>query len=196
MSKTLGVIIAGGQSQRFRDKSGPDDKFLAPFGSTTLLGHIIDRAKKQIPDVMLNVNGDPDRVKAYGLDIIPDSVADAGPLGGILAAMTSAKDRGYDHIISFSSDCPFFPDDYIARLSEGGEGLAIACSAGRPHPVMGYWPTSLADDLRDYLDSGERRVMWWVRRHTHREVVWSEKNPDPFFNINVRQDLTEAEKFL
>lgn len=168
-----------------------------PFGQTTLLGHIIDRAKKQISNLILNVNGDVGRVLSYGLDIIGDEMADAGPLGGILAAMKAAKAKGHRHIVTFSGDSPFFPDDYVKRLTgERDVRIAIARSGDKQHPVMGVFEVSLYDDLKAYIENGERRVMWWVKRHSHGEVVWDIKNPDPFFNINTRQDLDEAEKYL
>lgn len=194
----LGVIIAGGQSRRFNDeKSQQTDKFLATFGKTTLLGHIIDRARQQIPDLILNVNGDVVRVSPYGLDVIKDDFPDGGPLGGIYAALMAAKAKGHSHIITFSSDSPFFPDDYVERMTgQTGVKIAIAKCGDRFHPVMGIFEVSLLDDLKAYLVSGERRVMWWVRRHAYEEVIWDAKDPDPFLNINTQQDLIEAVKFL
>ncbi len=209
----LGVIIAGGQSRRFQanfsDPTEPQDKFLAAFGDTTLLGHIIRRAQQQIPRVILNVNGDIRRVAAYGAPVISDDLTDAGPLGGIHAAMQYAHAEGHRHIITFSADSPFFPDDYVPRLTaavaqQSGRGekarIAICQShqagGGRLHPVMGIFAVSLARDLQDYIESGERRVMGWIRRQDHKKVVWDNHDPDPFLNINNRQDLAAAEKYL
>jgi len=202
--KALGVIIAGGSSRRFNqnfdDNAGPRDKFLMPFGTTTLLGHIILRAKAQIPELVLNVNGDRARILPYGLDVIGDDLPDAGPLGGILAAMTAATKRGYHHIVTFSGDSPFFPADYVSRLAVARENdpamIAIAGSGDKIHPVMGFFPVSLQADLRQYINHGDRRVMWWIRRHHHKIVVWDNKNPDPFFNINQPQDLERAARYL
>lgn len=201
----LGVIIAGGQSRRFNQKnrkksdhSDHRDKFLMPFGTTTLLGHIISKAKGQIPDLLLNINGDRQRIQSGGLDVIADEVPDTGPLGGIFAAMKEAASRGYSHIATFSGDCPFFPDDYVARLVHaiGENSIALAYTAEKPHPVMGLFAVSLRDDLAVYIKSGERRVMGWIRRHAHIKVVWDEKKPDAFFNINHPRDLEEAERYL
>ncbi|VAW03470.1 hypothetical protein MNBD_ALPHA01-1775 [hydrothermal vent metagenome] len=211
--KPLGVIIAGGQSRRFNETSqNPDrpvDKFLMAFGSTTLLGHIIDRAKRQIPHLILNSNGDPDRLQPFGLDIISDEIKDVGPLGGILSAMKAAQAGGHSHIISFSSDSPFFPDDYVARLvgavQKNNVRIAISQSWGvksrgkseiRSHPVMGIYEVSLQDDLGSYIKSGGRRVLPWINQQPHEKVVWDTSDPDPFFNINRPEELAEAEKFL
>jgi len=168
-----------------------------PFGKTTLLGHIIDGAKRQIPDLILNVNGDAGRVSSYGLPVIKDELCDVGPLGGILAALKAAQAKGHSHIISFSCDSPYFPDDYVARLMAAGDGkIAISKSGDKCHPVMGIFDVSLHDDLKDYLAGGERRVMWWVKRHSYGEVVWEMTDPDPFCNINRIEDLEKAEQYL
>lgn len=216
----LGIIIAGGQSRRFQAGSGDTsrqiDKFLSPFGPSTLLGHIIHRAQQQISHVMLNVNGDPQRVSSYGLDIFSDTFDDVGPLGGVCTAMKLAGERGFSHIVTFSSDSPFFPENYVTRLmrvvSKDRVPIAISQSGigqqtisdtecgqndkGRLHPVMGVFAVSLYDDLKAYIERGERRVMWWVQQHSYAKVVWSEMEPDPFFNINSREDLEKAEKLL
>ncbi len=206
--KPLGVIIAGGQSRRFNETSQnpgrPVDKFLMAFGSTTLLGHIIDRAKRQIPHLILNSNSDPSRLQSYGLDIISDEIKDVGPLGGILSAMKAAQTGGHSHIISFSSDSPFFPDDYVARLIQAVQrnNARIAISQSwekseiRSHPVMGIYEVSLQDDLGSYIKGGARRVLPWVNQQPHEKVVWDTSDPDPFFNINRPEELAEAEKFL
>lgn len=168
-----------------------------PFGKTTLLGHIIDRARQQIPDLILNVNGDVNRVLSYGLDVIRDDVSDAGPLGGIFTAMKDAAAKGYSHIVTFSGDSPFFPDNYVERLvDQSAAKITIAGSGGKVHPVMGLFDVALRNDLEACLAGGERRVMGWIRRHPYEKVVWDDKNPDPFLNINTPQDLVEAEKFL
>lgn len=172
-----------------------------PFGPATLLDHIVIRAKKQIPDLILNVNGDPDRVLSCGCDVIADNFPDAGPLGGILAAMTYGQDHGYGSVVTFSGDSPFFPDDYVARLIgaaaiEEKWVISVAKSADKFHPVMGCFDVSLRDDLAAYITCGERRVMGWIRRHHLCEVVWNSASPDPFFNINTPAELAEAEKYL
>lgn len=199
-----GVIIAGGRSRRFISdaysapkSSDLKDKFLQPFGPATLLGFIVRRAQAQISPLWLNVNGDQARVRSYGLEVLSDEIPDRGPLGGILAAMNRAKNRGYRHIITFSGDCPFFPDDYVARLSaDSPASIILSNSEGRDHPVMARFAVSLGDDLAAYLAGGERRVMEWIRQHPYEKVVWDNKNPDPFLNINTADELAAAKKYL
>jgi len=208
----LGVILAGGQSRRFNPppqspatkQDKPRDKFLAPFGGTTLLAYIIGRAKKQCPDLILNVTGPQSQYASYDLDMIADDYCDVGPLGGLLAAMNYAQKGDYSHIVSFSCDCPFFPEDYVARLSQNiqmtREKIVVSQSGKgdeeKIHPVMGLFSAALRDDLEASIKRGERRMMGWIRQHAYKKVVWDNKNPDPFLNINRPEDLLEAEKYL
>jgi len=217
--KALGVIIAGGKSRRFNAParkpsahSRPptqSDKFLMPFGSSSLLGHIIDRAQKQVDRLVLNINGDPARLPAHitalGMEIISDEIKDIGPLGGILTAMKWAKKNEFSHIITFSGDSPFFPDDYAARLIEavgtGDSKITICQSRGADgeihrHPTMGIYKADLQEGLAAYIHGGGRRVMAWIVGQPHKEIVWDNISPDPFLNINRREDLAAAEKYL
>lgn len=219
--KPLGVIIAGGQSRRFNLplQMPPDqlhdqpqariDKFLMPFGRSSLLGHIIGRAQKQVDRLVLNINGDPARlpahIMAYGLEIISDEIQDIGPLGGMLTAMKLAQKNEFSHIITFSGDSPFFPDDYASRLMSavGTTDAKIAICQSRDengeihrHPTMGIYRADLQEDLSAYIHGGGRRVMGWIMKQPHKELVWDNISPDPFLNINRREDLTAAKKYL
>lgn len=166
-----------------------------------MLGHIIERAKKQTSQLILNVNGDQNRVLTYDLPheltMIKDDFPDSGPLGGILAGMRFGQAQGFDHMVTFACDTPFFPEDYVARLLGCHEApVVLSQSHGKAHPVMGLFAASLADDLQIYLEQGGRRVMDWINRHDPKLVVWDNIDPDPFFNINHPEDLERAQKYL
>lgn len=134
----LGVIIAGGKSRRFNHNSSQQiDKFMQPFGPTTLLRHIIDRAQKQVNQLILNSNADPARLLPYGLEVIADDMPDIGPLGGIATALKFAKTKGYSHIVTFSGDSPFFPDDYVARLIKASKDSSAQGSLLQGSPIQG-----------------------------------------------------------
>jgi len=64
------VIVAGGRATRM----GGGDKALVPFGAATLLDHIISRVSLQRALVVLNANGDPERLSRFGLPIVADTV--------------------------------------------------------------------------------------------------------------------------
>jgi molybdopterin-guanine dinucleotide biosynthesis protein A len=197
-----GIILAGGLSRRM----GGGDKPLGMLAGRALLEHVIARLKPQVHVLAVNANGDPARFAGFGLPVLPDTVEGfAGPLAGILAGLEwAAANTAAHHIVTVAGDTPFFPDDLVAGLAEAAMGkpqaVAVASSSGRWHPTFALWPVDLAASLRHALvGENERRVKAFVERHDHVEVDFPFPEVagityDPFFNINMPDDLAEAER--
>ena len=192
-----GIVLAGGQARRM----GGGDKCLRLLAGKPILAHIIARARPQVTALALNANRDPARFAAFGLPVVPDSVADfPGPLAGVLAGLdwAAANLPEASHVASFAGDAPFLPRDLVARLAEAvaaGSDLACAASGGRTHPVFGLWPVALREALRRALDAeGIRKVDQWTARFRLATVEFPGGPVDPFFNANRPEDLAEAER--
>ena len=194
---TIGVVLAGGLSSRM----GGGDKCLRPLGGKTLLGHVLQRLKPQVAAVVLNANGDLARFQGYGLAVVADSVPGfAGPLPGILAGMDWARARhmGTSWIVSTAADAPFLPRDLVQRLhrGRGRARIAVAASGGWRHPTTALWPVELAEELRQALAAGERKIDLFTARHSVATVEFATDPVDPFFNVNTPEELAEAERLL
>lgn len=183
---------------------GGGDKCLRPLGGPSLLARVIERARPQVDALVLNANGDPARLAAFGLPVVADPVAGfVGPLAGILAGLDWAAYHSPTArwVLSIATDTPFFPLDLAARLldavaTENAE-LACAASDGRLHPVFGLWPVALRDDLRDALErEALRKVGLWAARHRLASVEFPAGPVDPFLNVNRPEDLARAERLL
>lgn len=199
-ARIVGVLLAGGRSSRM----GGGDKSLRPLGGRPILARVIERARPQVTELIVNANGDPARFAPFGLPVIADTIADfPGPLAGILAAMEwTARERPETAwVASFPTDAPFFPLDLVTRLfqaiaNDAGD-LACAVSAGQDHPVFAIWPVRLRQDLRRAMvDDGIRTVNAWTDRYRVVHVMFSCVPIDPFFNINRPENLVEAEELL
>ena len=190
----VGVLLAGGLARRM----GGGDKGLRQLAGRPLLDHVIERARPQVDRLILNANGDPARFSEYGLPVVADEVEGfAGPLAGVLSAMTWAKREGADWVASFPTDAPFLPTDLVEKLMATGASVACARSGGQAHPVAAVWSVALADDLRAaLLDEGLRKIDVWTARHGVAHVDWPSEPVDPFFNANRPDDLAEAERLL
>lgn len=195
---TLGLLLAGGLARRM----GGGDKPLRLIAGRSILAHVVGRLRPQCEALVLNANGDPARFGDYGLPVVADSVPDfAGPLAGILAGLDWMATRRPDlaWMVSVAADTPFIPRDLVSRLHEAREGaglpLACAASGGWTHPVIGLWPVSLREDLRQALTvENERKIDRWTARHGVTEANWPTEPVDPFFNANRPDDLAEAER--
>lgn len=200
MSNPLGVILAGGQARRM----GGGDKSLLELDGAPILNHVVDKLSGQCARVALNANGDPNRFSAYGLPVLPDSLAGfPGPLAGVLAGLDWAASQGAETIVTVAADTPFFPDDLSHRLQTvGGDmenPLVLAASRDQDgkvwrQPTFGLWPVALRDDLRAALVDGLRKVVLWSDQHRGRQALFDSAGFDPFFNVNTPEDLQEARR--
>jgi len=195
-----GILLAGGQSRRM----GGGDKCLRLLGGRPILARIIERAAPQVAQLVINANGDPARFAPFDLPVAADTVEGfAGPLAGVLTGMewAAANAPECDWIATFASDAPFFPVDFVARLSAAlagsGGDMACAVSDGRRHPVFGLWPVALRAELRRALVDREiRKVDNWTDGYNLREVEFAVGAIDPFFNVNRPEDLATAGSLL
>ena len=200
MLGTLGLVLAGGQARRM----GGGDKALIRIGGIAILDRVLARIGPDCTRIILNANGDAARFAAYGLPVVPDGVADfPGPLAGILAGLDWAAENmpNVEWLLSVPGDCPFLPDDLLARLHEvrarEGQPLACARSGEWRHPVVGLWPVSLRHDLRDAIvREGLRKIEVWTARHGIAIAEWPDMPVDPFFNVNTPEDAAAAERAL
>ena len=194
---TLGLVLAGGLARRM----GGGDKARIRIGSATILERVLARLTPQCSQVIINANGDPARFADTRLPVVADSVPDfAGPLAGILAGLdwAAAKAPHCEWLVSVPGDCPFLPNDLVARLDEArlaaGTPLSCARSGEWRHPVVGLWPVSLREDLRHaLLDEGLRKIEIWTERHGIAIADWPTEPVDPFFNVNTPEDAAQAE---
>jgi molybdopterin-guanine dinucleotide biosynthesis protein A len=196
-----GIILAGGQSRRM----GGGDKSLLPLGSGCVLDKVVERLGRQTAPLALNANGDPARFSRFGLPVLADTVTGfAGPLAGILTGLEwAAANTACKAIVTAAGDTPFLPLDLVERLAAATDrhpgSIAVACSAGKRHPTFALWPTDCRDALRHFLvDEDNRRVSAFIDRHGFVEVEFPilQSGVDPFFNINMPDDLAQAERLL
>ncbi len=197
-SKPLGLVLAGGLARRM----GGGDKARIRIGGRTILERVQARFAPQCAAVILNANGDPARFADTGLTVVPDSVPGfAGPLAGILAGLDWAATHHADiaDVASVPGDCPFLPQDLVARLAaarvQAGVPLACARSGDWRHPVVGLWPVALRENLRHALiDEDLHKIEIWTARHGIVTVDWPTTPVDPFFNVNTPEDAAAAEQ--
>jgi molybdopterin-guanine dinucleotide biosynthesis protein A len=193
----VGVILAGGRAERM----GGGDKCLREVGGRAILARVVERVRPQVAALVLNANDDPARFASYGLPVVPDPVPDyAGPLAGVLAGLdwAAAHHPQARHVATVPADSPFLPRDLVQRLAyalaEDAALVTAACGA-QAYPVVGLWPVSLRQALRDALtQEGVRKVDAWTRRYRRAVAIFPAEPIDPFLNANTPEQLAEAEQ--
>lgn len=200
----LGVILAGGRARRFfAGRGGSGDKGLADIAGASMLSRVVESFRPQVGRLILNANGDPERFRAFGLEIVPDLDAEQlGPLAGIQAALhwQARRAPGVTALATVTTDVPFLPSDLVARLAAARpSGPAIAVSGERRHPAIALWPVTLRNDIDAALARRALSLNTFALNHGASEVHFPMREAggqriDPFFNANTQEELAEAHR--
>ena len=194
-TKTILVILAGGQSRRF----GGGYKTLYKFNKISILDRIIQNFKKLKMEIVLNVNSNEDQFLKTGLPLIKDELENfQGPLAGIYSSMKWVLEnrKNIEWIFTSPSDTPFLDkslvNKFLSTNFNNKTNIVIAKSSNKTHPVIGFWHISLIKSLEEFLAKDNRKIMHWVEGQNYEILNFENKNN--FFNINTQADLEEAIK--
>ncbi|GAB1269885.1 hypothetical protein NBRC116493_31380 [Aurantivibrio infirmus] len=206
----VGVVIAGGKGLRM----GGCEKTLLKINDKAILSYIADTASPQLDKFLLNSNSDPDIFSDFQIDIIRDkpNIA-ATPLLGIYSTLDWLNQNNitYDWLMSFPGDCPFFPEDIVARLRAQlhVEPKAEICSVlhnQQIQPLFSLWSPSIVKPLKKYIEAGSYSIQGFIKSRPHSTLKLSDsefnggssgiqkKNWENYFiNINTIEELKNAQ---
>ena len=196
-SNILGVVLAGGKSQRFGE-----DKCQVKLGDKLLIDYILSEIIDEFKEVLLISNNKIKYNNSNKISLVEDTKRGLGPLGGILTAMKWIKEnnRNYKWISTFPSDTPFFKkkilNNFLEEIKDYEGKLFFINSNDTRHNIFGLWSIDLLDRLEKDLDNGERKVEMWANKIGVKSINMKFKKKDPFFNINTKEDLIKAEEYL
>ncbi|OOF45061.1 molybdenum cofactor guanylyltransferase MobA [Rodentibacter trehalosifermentans] len=180
------VILAGGKARRM----GGRDKGLQLWQGKPLIQQVIERVQPQISTMAINANRNISDYAKLGLPVFADELPDfQGPLSGMLTALEQAKT---DFVLFTPCDSPFFPHNLLEKLKNTIENdrtlLAYACDETRSHPTFCLMSVQLKAKLRQYLASGERRLLQFMRENGGKSVIFN-STEGQFVNFNTLDDL-------
>lgn len=196
-NNVLGVVLAGGKSQRFGE-----DKSQVKLGDKILIDHILSEIIDEFNEVLVVSNNSINFRKSKKISLIQDFKKDLGPLGGVLTAMKWVKDNNKDYqwISTFPVDTPFFKNqilkDFLKNINQEEDKLFFIKSNNTRHNIFGIWSIDLIDKLEEDLARGERKVEFWANSVGVKNIEMEFDNKDPFFNINTKEDLKKAIEIL
>jgi molybdopterin-guanine dinucleotide biosynthesis protein A len=196
-SNILGVVLAGGKSQRFGE-----DKCQVKLGDKLLIDYILSEIIDEFKEVLLISNNKIKYNNSNKISLVEDTKRGLGPLGGILTAMKWIRqnNKSYKWISTFPSDTPFFKkqilNNFIEEIKSYEGKLFFINSNNTRHNIFGLWSIDLLERLEKDLKNGERKVEMWANKIGVKSINMKFENKDPFFNINTKEDLIKAEKYL
>ena len=179
-----GVVLAGGKASRM----GGQDKGLMLLDGKPLWEHVADGLRPQVSNIVISANRNLDIYRQSGFPVIADTLSGfPGPLAGLLSVMQQTSGEWF---LFCPCDTPFIPDNLVERLVDQRQNAPVVWvhDGDRDHPAVTLAHRSLAPKIVDYLASGERRVMVFMRQVGGHSVDFSDTK-EAFRNMNTPEDL-------
>ncbi len=180
-----GFVLVGGKSSRM----GKNKAFLQIRNGT-----LADSAAAAVLAAAGNVTliGDPQTYAHLGYSVLPDTIADAGPLAGIHAALQA----GTDWNLVVACDMPALRPRFLRALLDRAENVNSDCLLpegpdGRLEPLCAVYHKRCLSHIHEALRRGVRKVTDGLTGlRVHRDPV---AVSGIFQNLNTPRDL---ESFL
>ena len=145
------AILAGGRASRF----GGRDKSTLVVAGATILARQLTELSQLTDDIMVvgsTLNAPPH------VRVIADRVSGAGPLGGLDAALASARD---DAVVVVACDMPFVSARFLASLLDLVRGVeaVVPLIDSRHHPLCAVYTRQCQERVARRLANGQLTMM-------------------------------------
>jgi len=187
--KISGAILAGGAASRFDGRV----KSKIIIDGETIISRIISVIRDIVDEIIIVTNNPEEFEDLNFCRIIKDEILNAGPLGGIHAAMKASSNKA---IFVFAGDMPFLDRNIILGMIEvykKSDGDALIPKVGEyTEPLHSIYNISLADHLETYLNNDQSLAVRDYLRSLNVQYIQfevSEKNNVAFTNINSASDI-------
>ena len=164
------------------------DKGLIRFNGKLVLSRIISIANEFSSDVFVIANNNLKEYEKIHKLVYTDILDDfQGPLSGIYTALKKCKNH---KLVVLPCDGPFINKAYFETLLNhtGNSSIKVIKTGDRLQPVYACIDSSLANNLQEFLQSGERKIDKWYTSCGFDEVLFNHDN-EMFLNINSKEDI-------
>jgi len=191
----MGVVLAGGRGRRF---GAP--KADARVGGSTL-AHRAVSVLTEVFDTVVVVSSLP-VAPPPGVPVIPDVVADAGPMGGLHAGLVHAADAGFGGVFVLACDLPLMEARVVAAVaaSWSGDGAVAAPRADAPgvETLCAAYGVGILAEIEGRLAAGDLGLQDLFASVGGKvvRVEAFEADTDAFLNVNTPADRDRAENLL
>ncbi len=181
------AILAGGKSSRFGA-----NKAIAKIGNKTFISTIIETAKKVSSNIKI-VSSDDNTYQQLGVELIPDILPGAGPLGGLLSVIKAGSGG---RIFLLACDMPCVSPELITFMTEipTWAPAVIPVHQHKFEPLHAIYHSSLEITIEYLLKAGKKSMRTLIDLIPRREVTTEQimrfsKDLSCLNNINTQEDL-------
>lgn len=187
------IVLCGGRGSRL----GGMDKPLLDLAGRPLLGHLIERLRPQVDDIVLACAhkrtvcacaGRRADYERFGYAVVADLEADQGPLAGVVSA---APAIATPLALTIPGDMPFPPPSLVAAMKPDclRHGAAVATAGGRRQNLTLLLQRQCLDSLCAFFVDGGRAAHRWLDANEVPSVPFAAAH---FLNVNTAADLQRA----
>ena len=173
------IVLAGGRSRRM----GRDKADLMLEGRSFLMHQIEKGRALGIRDILISGY----RGEDCPYPVIPDTVQQQGPLGGIEACMRRAR---HGKCLVVTVDTPLAPKELLGELIDAAlrspAPAVVLCHGGWVEPLLSVWDTALLPRIGESLAREERGVFRLLREAGYE--VFRTEGDARLSNINTPED--------
>lgn len=187
------AVLVGGRSTRLGS-----DKALVEIDGVAAARRVLDAVRPLVEGVCL-VGGEGSRFESWDVPWVPDAVADAGPLAGIV---TGLRVLGADACFALACDAPLLSTAVLACLRDAYDAAPQAQAvvprlARGLEPLVAIYTRAALPALEDALARGERalyRVLARMQMHEVDEATLRRVDAAlaAFVNVNTPTDLARV----
>ncbi|ARF17877.1 molybdenum cofactor guanylyltransferase [Sporosarcina ureae] len=185
--KTVGVLLAGGQSRRFGSP-----KAFATHEGHSFYQYSLEALRPICDDIVVVTRPEFQEQFPDSVHVTTDLAAYAGmgPLAGILSAMELME---ADRYVVLPCDMPFIEASIMKRLMELHKGdISSVTVEGKRHPLVSVWDARVKPTIKQALRDSNRRVMHVQGQHESQWIEGALLTPTPeiaFKNVNTPCEL-------
>lgn len=183
-------ILAGGKATRMNNQ----DKGLVMFNGKYMIENIINAIEPYVKHITINANRNISKYKKLGYPVVQDFYEGyAGPLSGIYSILNVTNSK---YLMILPCDSPLIEWKLIQKMySEiklSGVEVVVAHNTNRAQPVFMIIDTAVKDSIKEYIESGNRKIDFWYLEKNYKYIYFNE-NCNYFKNINTEEELNNLE---
>ncbi|MFQ6082703.1 MAG: molybdenum cofactor guanylyltransferase [Candidatus Aminicenantia bacterium] len=186
-----GIILAGGESKRLKDKA-----FLK-VGQKTIIEELIAKLIQLFEEIIIVVNSSQ-KFKHLGVRLIKDLIPSKGPLGGLYSGLSVSSNV---HNFLIACDMPFINPNLIKYMSQQIEDYDIVVPLTNRgfEALYAFYSINCLEKIKKQIEAGNLKIIdiypyFKVRYITPREIEKFDPEGLSFFNMNTEEDLEKARK--
>ncbi len=179
-------ILAGGKSSRMGE-----DKGLKLLNGKPMIQYVIETISPYFSGIKINTGNT--KYADLGYELIPDSIPEKGPMGGIYTALKNSSDS---EVFIISCDMPFITPAVVNYLlDQPRNNNAIVASYNHEiQPLFGIYNQKIFPLIEEKINKNQLKMMDFLQEIQAEIVEMNEIEKNlVFLNINTIEEFKNIE---